>query len=841
MSDQNNNNMNPKVNNESSEYGASSIKVLKGLEAVQKRPGMYIGNTDDGSGLHHMIYEVTDNAVDESLAGHCDTVKITLHSDGSASVLDNGRGIPTDMHAGEGISAAQVIMTQLHAGGKFDQNSYQMSAGLHGVGVSVVNALSVWLELVIWRNNKIFFMRFKHGQAEEELKEISSLDEYVSKGSKDEELFSMKPGSHTHGTYVRFIPDSNIFTNVEFSFNTLSTRYRELSYLNPGLKFDLKDEKENKHKIFHDSGGVKSFVLENAKNKTLLFDEPFETHSFKDDIYVDIALVWSANAYDDNTICFTNNIPQKEGGTHLQGFRAGITRSIQKVLPENKLKGLTPTGEDIREGLFCVLSVKVPDPKFDSQTKNKLVSSKVRTVVESVITETLDRWLEENPHHTRVITERIIEAVRAREAARKARDLSRKTKTFEGGLSVASKLADCSERNPAKRELFIVEGQSAGGSAKQARDRKNQAVLALQGKILNVEKAILSKILQYDAIRTLVAVLGTGIEDGCLPEECKYHKIIIMTDADVDGSHIRTLLLTFLFRYMYPLIEAGYVYVSRPPLYAIKSKKHNTIYIKDDKELEDYIIKATRKNLEIYIDNQQVNDDKKDELYHLAFQAHQELSAFSPLVKEFMESGVLLKNFDESSREEFEKFLGEKYRDVSIFSNVNVRDIKEEKIYLDDDNQDNDAEETNVEDTVKNTIIENIWTIKYTEYAQTKVQDIILRPLSDEVKKWIKDWPEFAVKVHTKMKKVDSILGLYELIKELQANTADISRFKGLGEMNPKELKDTGMDVYSRSIEQVKASDAEDADFVTKLLMGSEVLPRRQFIEENALNANVDA
>ena len=796
-------------------YDEDSIKVLKGLDAVRKRPGMYIGDTDDGTGLHHMVFEVVDNSIDEALAGHCNTIEIILNSDGSVSVHDNGRGIPTGIHPEEGVSAAEVIMTKLHAGGKFDENSYKVSGGLHGVGISVVNALSEKLELEIFRNNKKFFMNFIQGEPEAPLEELGESD-------------------NKSGTHVKFYPSDKVFSSVEFDFSILEKRFRELAFLNSSLKINIIDNRNADKKsvnLFYE-GGVKSFVEYLDRSKSSVHENIIYIKGAKSDIEVELALGWN-DSYYENVLCFTNNIPQRDGGAHLAGFRAALTRAIVKYSQANpigKKNKINLTGEDMREGVTAVLSVKVPDPKFSSQTKDKLVSSEVRPVVESLVGENLTSWLEENPSEAKIIIQKIIDASSAREAARKARELSRRKGALEFS-SLPGKLADCQERDPEKSELFIVEGDSAGGSAKQGRSRETQAVLPLRGKILNVEKAEKAKILSSNEIGIMISALGTGIYDDFNIDKLRYHKIIIMTDADVDGSHIRTLILTFFFRHMEELVSAGHVYIAQPPLFKVK-KGSSEVYLKDEDDLDDYLI------------NQLVNDsvllnDTGDsrsgsDLKSLILNAKLQFNAINALAKKIdvnlIERLAISGALSSSLLEDKEK--------ASIVADF-VSKALNKFAKPGEDGWSGDYNEANKEYNFKHD--------RRGVVSEYIIDSDMLN--SSDARKLEKHATELQETYFNgaKLKNDDNVYDiggptdLYSKAIELGRKGLSIQRYKGLGEMNPDQLWETTLDPDARTILKVNIEDPTTAQEVFSTLMGDEVEPRRKFIQDRALEVeNID-
>ncbi|SFC75346.1 DNA gyrase subunit B [Bosea sp. CRIB-10] len=806
------------VTNGAEDYGADSIKVLKGLDAVRKRPGMYIGDTDDGSGLHHMVYEVVDNAIDEALAGHADLVTVTLNADGSVTVSDNGRGIPTDIHSEEGISAAEVIMTQLHAGGKFDQNSYKVSGGLHGVGVSVVNALSVSLKLRIWRGGNEHFMEFRHGDAVAPLAVVG-------------------PAGDKRGTEVTFLPSQETFTMVEFDYKTLEHRLRELAFLNSGVRIVLTDARHAeivREELMYE-GGVEAFVRYLDRAKTPIISQPVMLSSEKDGITVDVALWWN-DSYHENVLCFTNNIPQRDGGTHLAGFRAALTRQVTGYAETSgisKKEKVSLTGDDCREGLTAIVSVKVPDPKFSSQTKDKLVSSEVRPVVENVVNQALSTWLEEHPNEAKTIVGKVAEAAAAREAARKARDLTRR----KGALDIASlpgKLADCQERDPAKSELFIVEGDSAGGSAKQGRAREYQAVLPLRGKILNVERARFDKMLSSDQVGTLITALGTGIgrdekDSGAFNvEKLRYHKIIIMTDADVDGAHIRTLLLTFFYRQMPELIDRGHLFIAQPPLYKAARGKSQT-YLKDERALEDYLVDSaldgavfrTGDGVERGGTDLRALIEEARSIRHTLSQLHSRYDR--RVVEQTAIAGALRPQGDRSEAElaeaaayvarrldaisdEIERGWEGKAADGGFTFSRLVRGVKQ-VVALDAG------------------LLASAEARKL-DAAASSLQEAYAKPgvLSRKGDDHIVNGPS----------------DLFDAVNTIGKKGVSLQRYKGLGEMNPDQLWETTLDRDVRSLLRVKNDQNDEADDLFVKLMGDVVEPRREFIQSNALNANVD-
>jgi DNA gyrase subunit B len=797
------------------EYGADSIKVLKGLDAVRKRPGMYIGDTDDGSGLHHMVYEVVDNAIDEALAGHADRVTVTLNADGSVSVTDNGRGIPTGIHHEEGVSAAEVIMTQLHAGGKFDQNSYKVSGGLHGVGVSVVNALSTKLKLKIRRDNKVHEMSFTHGVA-------------------DAPLAVTGPYEGRSGTEVTFLPSPETFTRIEFDYDTLEHRLRELAFLNSGVHIILTDRRHSdvrETELVYD-GGLEAFVAYLDRAKKPLVPKPIAIKGEKDGITIEVAMWWN-DSYHENVLCFTNNIPQRDGGTHLAGFRGALTRQVTSYADTSgtlKKEKVTLSGEDCREGLTAVLSVKVPDPKFSSQTKDKLVSSEVRPVVENLVNEALNRWFEEHPSEAKVLIGKVVEAAAAREAARKARELTRR----KGALDISSlpgKLADCSERDPAKSELFLVEGDSAGGSAKQGRSRENQAILPLRGKILNVERARFDKMLSSQEIGTLITALGTSIgKDEFNADKLRYHKIIIMTDADVDGAHIRTLLLTFFFRQMPELIERGHLYIAQPPLYRVTRGKSSQ-YLKDEKAFEDYLINAGLEDSVLRLGSgearagQDLREVITDALRLRALIEGLHSRYNRNVVEQAAIAGAL--NIElVQNREAAESTVAEVARRLDLISEETERGWAG---HVND--QGNLIFERMVRGVKEAAIIDMALLgsadARHIDQMHARLKDIYAIP-----------------PVLRRKEGETEIIGpraLLDIIFAAGRKGIAMQRYKGLGEMNAEQLWETTLDPNVRSLLQVRVMDAVDADGLFARLMGDEVEPRRDFIQENALSvANLD-
>jgi len=815
-------------------YSSDSIKVLKGLDAVRKRPGMYIGDTDDGSGLHQMIYEVVDNSIDEALAGFCSEIEVILNADGTITVADNGRGIPVDVHKSEGVTAAQVIMTELHAGGKFDQNSYKISGGLHGVGVSVVNALSKYLDLEINRDGKTYYIGFENGSVKKKLKVIGD-----SKKSNN---------TYITGTKITFLPSANTFKNIDFNYKNIEKRLRELAFLNNGINIILKDKRAAKEVLtsFKYDGGINEYVKYLNEGKNIINNNPIFYSSKKNNVTVECSLQWT-DSYHENTLCFTNNISQRDGGSHLAGFRGGLTRSIVSYINKNTKSSNSVSGDDAREGLTCVISVKLPDPKFSSQTKDKLVSSEVRPVVESVSLEKLEQWMEENPSEIKKVIDKVIEASNAREAARKARELTRRKTGLENS-SLPGKLADCQEKNPEFSELFIVEGDSAGGSAKQGRDRKNQAILPLRGKILNVERANPKQILTSNEIGILITAIGAGVGNPSGNEELdkndgkfdinkmRYHKVVIMTDADVDGSHIRTLLLTFFYRHMRPMIEVGRLFIAQPPLY--RSKKGNSIrYIKDENEMEQYLINEGSKNLifEAPSPNNKIIQISNQELLKLINLSKKVQKLINQLTRRIdnrlvIEQAAVIAALKQESLKNREIGMG-----ISKYLQLRL-----------------------------NTIERNIWNVSYEENKLIIVKsqrgvaeryiidsEFLITPEArslNEMRKILmnnfgilKNGSAGVLKTPGREYNINGPIDLIEKVLEIGKSGTQINRYKGLGEMNPEQLWETTLDKNFRSLLLVKIDEVNEANTIFETLMGEVTEGRKNFIQENSLKvANLD-
>ena len=798
---------------ENAAYGADSIKVLKGLDAVRKRPGMYIGDTDDGSGLHHMVYEVVDNGIDEALAGHADAVRVKIHADSSVSVYDNGRGIPVDMHKEEGVSAAEVIMTQLHAGGKFDQNSYKVSGGLHGVGVSVVNALSVWLELRIWRNGKEHYCKFEHGNTVEPLRVVGDAN-----GKK--------------GTEVRFLASTDTFSNLEYDFATLEKRLRELAFLNSGVRIILEDERPVeplKSELFYE-GGVREFVKHLDRSKHAVMAEPIYMMGERNGITVEAAMWWN-DSYHESVLPFTNNIPQRDGGTHLAGLRAALTRTITKYAQDSgiaKKEKVDFTGDDAREGLTCVLSVKVPDPKFSSQTKDKLVSSEVRPAVENLVGEKLAEWFEENPGQAKQIVGKIIEAALAREAARKARELTRRKTAMDVNF-LAGKLKDCSEKDPSKTEVFLVEGDSAGGSAQTGRDRQTQAILPLKGKILNVERARFDRMLASQEIGNLVMALGTGIgRDEFNISKLRYHKVIIMTDADVDGAHIRTLLLTFFFRQMPELIEGGYLYVAQPPLYKV-SRGRSEVYLKDQAAMDEYLIEQGTDGAILRLGSgaEMAGADLK-RVVEEARSLKRLLDAFpTHYPRHILEQAAIAGAFVPGAVDADLQGVANK-----VAARLDLIALEYERGWQGRITQDHGIRLARILRGV-----EEVRTLdgQLLRSGEARKTGSFTRSLQE-----VYDLPATLVR-KDRVQSIHGPLDLLSAILEEGERGLTLQRYKGLGEMNPDQLWETTLDPDARTLLQVKIDDVAEADDLFTKLMGDEVEPRREFIQTNALSVeNLD-